>query len=164
MPLQQRDVQDLVAALFTLNAGIDRAKRERKSASALTVLQAVPAGQAIRPSEIAARQHVHQSLVTRQVREMEEAGYLQVVANPADRRSCLVSLTPAGTDELHRLTHVGLERFASFVRHWTVDEVRTLTALLTKLQGSMAAVNSEERRPPSGRRWARATTPAEPPR
>ena len=150
------DVQSLVTALFTLNAGIDRAKRERRAASALTLLQVVPADQAIRPSEIAARQHIHQSLVTRQVREMEEAGYLQVTANPADGRSCLVSLTPAGLDELRRLTELGIERFASFVQHWTVDEVRTLTALLTKLQGSMAALNGEEQGPSRGRRWARA--------
>lgn len=164
MAPRQQDVQALVTALFTMNAGIERAKRERKAASALTLLQVVPVDQAIRPSEIAARQHVHQSLVTRQVREMEEAGYLQVTANPADGRSCLVSLTPAGIDELRRLTELGLDRFASFVQHWTVAEVRTLTALLTKLQLSMAAVNSAEQRPPGGRRWARARTPSAQPR
>jgi DNA-binding MarR family transcriptional regulator len=156
MAPEPRDLQSLVTALFTLNAGIERAKRERKAASALNLLQVVPAERAIRPSEIAARQHIHQSLVTRQVREMEEAGYMRVTANPADGRSCLVSLTPAGLDELRRLTELGVERFASFVQHWTPDEVRTLTSLLTKLQRSMAVVNAEEQRPPRGRRWARA--------
>jgi DNA-binding MarR family transcriptional regulator len=151
----RRDVQAMVSALFTVNAGIDRAKRERKSASALTLLQVVPADGAIRPSEIAARQHVHQSLVTRQVREMEDAGYLQVTANPADGRSCLVTLSPAGSEELRRLTQMGLERFASFVHDWKADEVRALTALLEKLQGSMAAVNSAEQSRAVGRRWAR---------
>jgi DNA-binding MarR family transcriptional regulator len=150
----RRDVQAMVAALFTVNAGIERAKRERKSASALTLLQVVSADRPVRPSEIAARQHVHQSLITRQVREMEEAGYLQVTANPDDGRSCLVSLTPDGSKELHRLTQMGLDRFASFVDDWKVDEVRALTALLEKLQRSMAAVNASEQPPAIGRRWA----------
>jgi DNA-binding MarR family transcriptional regulator len=155
MSLMRRDVQAMVVALFTVNAGIERARRERKSASALTLLQVVPADRPIRPSEIAARQHVHQSLVTRQVRELEDAGYLQVTANPTDGRSCLVSLTPAGSEELRRLTQIGLDRFASFVHDWKVDEVRALTALLAKLQRSMAAVNSSEQAPAIGRRWAR---------
>ncbi len=86
---------------------------------------------------------------------MEDAGYLQVVANPKDGRSCLVSLTPAGLDELHRLTQMGLERFESFVRDWGVDEVRTLTRLLEKLQRSMATVNESEQPPAAGRRWAK---------
>lgn len=149
------DVRALVTALFTVNDGIERAKRERKSASALTLLQVVPADRPIRPSEIAARQRVHQSLVTRQVREMEDAGYLQVTANPADGRSCLISLTPAGSKELHRLTQVGLDRFASFVHDWKADEVRDLTALLEKLRRSMAAVNASDQPPAVGRRWAR---------
>jgi DNA-binding MarR family transcriptional regulator len=147
------EIESLVAALFTLNSGIDRARRERKAASSLSLLQVVPADDGIRPSEIAARQHIHQSLVTRQVREMEDAGYLRVTANPADARSCLVSLTPAGAAELNRLTQIGLERFGLFVQDWTLDEVRTLTALLGKLQRSMADVNASDSRP-SGRRWA----------
>lgn len=154
-----RDVELLVTALFTLNAGIDRAKRERKAASSLNLLQVVPADHPIRPSEIAARQHVHQSLVTRQVREMEDAGFLLVTANPADGRSCLVSLTPAGIAELNRLTQAGLERFALFVREWPTDEVRTLTALLDKLQCSMAQANAPDRGRP-GRRWAQQRKPS----
>lgn len=123
--------------------------------SALTLLQVLSTDHPVRPSEIAARRHVHQSLVTRQIREMEDAGYVKVTANPADGRSCLVSLTPAGTEQLRRLTQMGLDRFASFVCDWKVDEVRALTALLEKLHRSMAAVNSSEQSPAIGRRWAR---------
>ena len=150
-----RDVQSMVAALFTLNAGIDRARRERKAASALNLLQVIASGEAARPSEIASRQRVHQSLVTRQVREMEDAGFVTVNANPADGRSCLVELTPAGADELGRLTRVGLERFALFVSDWDTEEVRTLTALLEKLQRSMSSVDVAEQRNTLERRWRR---------
>ena len=144
----------MVGALFTLNAGIERARRERKGASSLNLLQVIASGEATRPSEIAVRQQVHQSAVTRQIREMEEAGYVAVTANPADGRSCLVALTPAGEQELVRLRTIGLERFGSFVRDWDPRDVRALTALIEKLQRSMAAVNAPQ---PirTGRRWAR---------
>jgi DNA-binding MarR family transcriptional regulator len=59
--------------------------------------------EAIRPSEIA-DQVVHSSSVTRQVRELEDEGFVDVTADPADRRSCLVTLTAAGSEGRRRLT------------------------------------------------------------
>src|ERR1700722_7956915 len=151
--VRKNDVRSMVTALFALNGGLERARREKKPASALSLLQVIAVGEAVRPSEIAVRQHVHQSLVTRQIREMEDAGYVKVTANPADGRSCLVTLTRAGRAEMDRLTEVGLDRFALFVREWRTDEIRTLTELLEKLQQSMAETADQER-PARGRRWA----------
>ncbi len=155
MPPSQADVHAMVAALFTLTAGMERARRQRRAAATLSLLQFVAERQPIRPSEIADRQDVHPSLITRQVRDLEDAGHVQVTADPADGRSCLVTLTPAGTRELQRLTQVGLDRFALFVADWQPRDVRTLTALLDKLRNSIAAVaaQEQEQRPP-GRRWA----------
>jgi hypothetical protein len=83
------------------------------------------------------------------------AGHVQVTADPADRRSCLVTLTPAGAGELQRLTQAGLERFALFVADWPPGDVRMLTTLLDKLRNSIAAVAAREHEQrPAGRRWA----------
>lgn len=153
MTARKDDVRSMVTALFGINAGLERARREKKPASALSLLQVIAVGEAVRPSEIAARQHVHQSLVTRQIREMEDAGYVKVTANPADGRSCLVTLTRAGRKEMDRLIEIGLQRFALFVKDWGSDEVRAFTELLEKLQRSMVATADEERGP-RGRRWA----------
>jgi DNA-binding MarR family transcriptional regulator len=144
----------MVVALFTLTAGLERARRRGKDASALSLLQFLAERDGIRPSEIASRQQVHPSLVTRQVEELEDAGYVRVTADPADGRSCLLALTPAGLSELRRLQEVGVDRFASFVGDWEPEEVRTLTALLEKLEKSKAVAGPRERRRP-GRRWAR---------
>ena len=152
MPPGDKDVQSMVAALFTLNAGLERARRQRKGASTLSLLQVIDDHEQIRPSDIAELQQVHPSLVTRQVRELEDAGYVEAIADPGDGRSYLVTLTPAGSRELRRLLEFGLRRFAMFVNNWEPDEVRTLTQLLQKLQTSMATVSSRERRPPVGRR------------
>ncbi len=144
----------MVTALFVTNAALDRARRQRRGASTLSLLQVVAADPGIRPSEIATARDVHPSQVTRQVRELEGIGLVQVRADSADRRSCQVTLTSSGVDELHRLTEVGLDRFASFVADWEPEEVRMLTSLLEKLERSKAEV-ATHRRPPAGRRWAR---------
>ena len=76
------DVHAMVTALFTLTAGMERARRKRKAAGTLSLLQLVAGRQPIRPSEIAEVHDVHPSLVTRQVRELEDAGLVQVAADP----------------------------------------------------------------------------------
>jgi DNA-binding MarR family transcriptional regulator len=156
MPPENRDVEAMVASLFTLVAKLDRARHERRAASELALLQMIAAGGAVRPSEIAASQHVHQSLVTRQIRELEDAGRVSVTGDPTDGRSYLVRLTPAGAAELERLTRIGLQRFALFVSDWDPKQVQLLTQLLDKLQLSMMSVAAKER-PLSGseRRAAR---------
>jgi DNA-binding MarR family transcriptional regulator len=147
-------VQSMVAALFKMNAGIERARRQRKGAGTLSLLQVIAGREAIRPSEIADLQRVHPSLVTRQIRELADAGYVQVTADPADGRSYLVALAPAGTDELLRLTQVGLDRFALFVADWEPGDVQMLAVLLEKLAVSAAAAAARAERP-AGRRLAR---------
>src|SRR3984885_15475510 len=148
------DVRAMVTALFVTNAALDRARRQRKGASTLSLLQVVAASPGIRPSEIASAQDVHPSQVPRQVRELESLGLVEVTADTADKRSCRVTLTSAGSDELQSLTEVGLDRFASFVADWEPEEVRMLTSLLQKLEESKAAAAARQR-PLPGRHWAR---------
>jgi DNA-binding MarR family transcriptional regulator len=155
MAPSKADVNAMVAALFTLTGGLERARRQRRAAGTLSLLQLITDRGAIRPSEIADLQGVHPSLITRQVRELEDAGHVRVAADPADGRSCLVTLTPAGADGLKRLTQVGLDRFALFVADWQPGDVRRLTALLDKLRHSIAAVTAQEQQQRQlGRRWA----------
>lgn len=137
-------MQSMVVALFTLIAGVERARRQKKAAAALDLLQVIAAGEGMRPSDIASQRSVHRSLVTRQLRELEDAGYVQFAGDPDDGRSWLVALAPAGREEMRRLQEVGLERFAMFVADWEPAEVQQLAALLEKLTSSMAGVASRE--------------------
>jgi DNA-binding MarR family transcriptional regulator len=155
----EEDVRAMTAALFTLKAGLDRARRRSKGASTLSLLQVLAGRHGARPSELAELLQVHPSLITRQIQELEDAGYVRVTANPADARSYLVALTPAGGVEQLRLTQIGLDRFALFVADWEPSEVRMLTALLEKLEHSKAAVAAGEQRPAGHRREARARQP-----
>ena len=141
------DVKAMVVALFTMTAGLERARRRSKGASTLSLLQVVADHKGIRPSEIADLLRVDRSLVTRQVRELEDVGYVTVTADHGDKRSVLVTLTRAGTKEQRRLVQIGLDRFALFVAEWEPGEVRMLTSLLEKLESSKAAAAAIEQRP-----------------
>lgn len=134
----------MVVALFTLISGVERARRQRKAAAALDLLQVIAAGEGMRPSDIADQRFVHPSLVTRQLRELEDAGYVQFAGDPDDGRAWLVALTPAGREEMLRLQDVGLDRFAMFVADWQAGEIQQLAALLNKLTASMAAAPDPE--------------------
>jgi DNA-binding MarR family transcriptional regulator len=52
------------------------------------------------PSELAAREKIQRPTATRVLTRLEEAGLIARTADPADRRSSLVSTTPSGTELL----------------------------------------------------------------
>ncbi|HET7095221.1 MAG TPA: MarR family transcriptional regulator, partial [Thermomicrobiales bacterium] len=112
------DVMAMVEPLIRISAGVERARR-RALASSLAILRVVAARGPARPSDIAAALDLHQSSITRQVQSLERSGIVVVEADPADRRSCFVTLTDAGRAEMDRLMDIGLDRFASFVAGWS---------------------------------------------
>jgi DNA-binding MarR family transcriptional regulator len=155
----RQDVEQLVAALFAVTSGLERARRQIPDAAALSALQVLawaerqePA-QKVRPKDIATALGVHRSAVTHQLQALEEADQVTLTVDPADRRSWFVALTDAGRAELDRLTTIGLGRFALFVADWDAQEVRTLTRLLVKFEASKAEVG--RRAPPSRARRRR---------
>jgi DNA-binding MarR family transcriptional regulator len=149
------DVLQMVTALMAVFGSLDRARRKGK-ASALAALQAIASHESVRPSDLALDLDVHPSTVSRRIQTLEEEGLLRATADPEDRRSCFVSLTDAGRDELARLTETGLSRFATFVADWDADEVRELARLLTKLENSKARIGAGER-VSNGSRWRKKT-------
>ena len=152
MQPDMEDIQQLVAALFTVKSSLDRASRRSLKAAQLTVLQVIAAHPGFSPKAIAEELDLHPSSITRQVQALEDAGYVAAVANQEDRRSCHITLTDAGRDELDRLTQIGMARFASFVADWDASEVQMLAKLLWKLETSKAEVAAQEQRT-KGRHW-----------
>jgi len=153
MAPQKKDVQEMVAALMAVVGSIQRAQRQGDAAT-LSVLRIAATSGRARPSDIANELGVHQSTVTRQVRGLQDAGYVEISADPDDGRSCFISLTGTGCQELKRLAEFGLSRFALFVADWDAEEVRILGRLLAKLEASKAEVAKRER-PSPGRGWRR---------
>jgi DNA-binding MarR family transcriptional regulator len=159
MTSSRANVERMVIALFTVNAGLDRARRDRPGAGRLSVLQLLTAPEGERPSDIANTLQVSPSLVTRHVQALEEDGFVTVTRDPADHRSCLVSLTARGHEEMRGLQEVGVARFASFVADWDSSDVVNLTRLLEKLEVDKHATVLRESRRTRRPRWAQDSAP-----
>jgi len=70
------------------------------SPSLTAALATVEAHGPLTPSELAARERVQRPSITRIVGRLEELGLVARAADPADRRSALISATPAGRELL----------------------------------------------------------------
>jgi DNA-binding MarR family transcriptional regulator len=160
MQATRADVERMVVALFTLNAGLDRVRRQSPGAARLSVLQTLVGREGAHPSDLAGALQVSPSLVTRHVQALEEEGLVAVTRDPADHRSCLVSLTAGGWDEVRRLQEVGVTRFESFVRGWDAADVVNFTRLLERLEVDKHEAGERERRRSRRPRWAGGEPPA----
>ena len=70
------------------------------SPSLTAALSTVEVQGPLTPSELAARERVQRPTVTRVVGRLEELGLVTRAADPGDRRSALISVTPAGRELL----------------------------------------------------------------
>jgi DNA-binding MarR family transcriptional regulator len=146
------DVQDLMFVLSRITDNMHRSRARAMDPTRQAIMQQAATKGQVRPSEIAAELSVHQSSIARQTRVLEDPGLVAVVADPQDRRSCLISLTEAGWAEARKVTAQGVARFGEFVANWDADDIRTLTALLGRLEESAAEVKARDRGA-TGRRW-----------
>ena len=152
MATNEEDLETVLFALTRIGDNLRRVRGRVMDPTRQAILQQAATKGQVRPSEIAAELSVHQSSVARQTRTLEDAGIVAVTADPDDRRSCLISLTDEGWDEVRGLVRAGVDRFATFVADWSGKDVHALAELLTRLEESVAAVKAKERGP-SGRRW-----------
>jgi|ERR1700678_726214 DNA-binding MarR family transcriptional regulator len=153
----RHDVLDLATSLITVVSNIHRASQKGHAAT-LGILGAVAARPRIRPSDVALHLGVNQSSVTRQMQKFERLGLVKLQADPSDGRSCHIVLTTAGRAEMRRLTSIGLDRFALFVKDWDARDVRTLARLLKTFEHSKSAAAGK--RPPAPSWRANADKPS----
>jgi DNA-binding MarR family transcriptional regulator len=152
MPHEYEDLEQVVYPLARLGQSMRRAQNKAIDPTRQAILQQAAAKGRVRPSELAAELDLYPSSITRQTRSLEDDGLIAVEADPADRRSCLISLTEPGWAEARRLTRLGLDRFAEFMAGWDAEDVRTLGRLLTRLEASADAAKRQAQRP-GGRPW-----------
>ena len=152
MAADEEDLQTVLFALTRIGDNLRRVRGKVMDPTRQAILQAAATKGQVRPSEIAAELSLHQSSIARQTRTLEDAGIVAVAADPDDRRSCLISLTEQGWDEVRSAVRTGIDRFASFVPDWSAEDMHTLAVLLTRLEASAEAAKAAERKP-GGRRW-----------
>ncbi|MFI9250748.1 MarR family winged helix-turn-helix transcriptional regulator [Streptomyces sp. NPDC053069] len=109
------------------------------SAAVLTLLSRHGA---MRMSKLAELLAVDMSVTSRHVAHVAARGWIERHPDPADKRSRILRLTPAGLEQLddlsRRTTHLLAERLAD----WTDDEVAQLIRLMSRLRESFGDCRS----------------------
>jgi len=81
------------------------------------------------------------STASRHVRNMEEAGLLTRVGDPADRRAARLSLTAAGQGALDAALRIRADLVSTATSHWSATDQRRLTDLLSRLSGDLVTAS-----------------------
>ncbi|WP_405389627.1 MarR family winged helix-turn-helix transcriptional regulator [Streptomyces sp. NBC_01102] len=109
------------------------------SATVLTLLAKYGEMRITRLTELLA---VDMSVTSRHVAHTVENGWTERSPDPADKRSRILRLTPAGEELLDGLTRRTTEMFAHNLIDWSDEEVGQLNTLLSRLRDSFSCRGS----------------------
>jgi DNA-binding MarR family transcriptional regulator len=90
----------------------------------------------MRMSKLAELLAVDMSVTSRHVAHVVDRGWIERSPDPADKRSRILRLTPAGLTQLDELSRRTTEVLAERLSDWTDDEVGQLTSLMARLRES----------------------------
>jgi DNA-binding MarR family transcriptional regulator len=146
-PLAATTGQELLLALMT----IGRQLRSRIGASDLDpssvfVLHHVAEKAPLRLSELARCIRLDSSTVSRQVKNLEDLGYLERSEDPHDRRASRLRLTDRGRAVLDEAMRARAALVDSATADWSVQDRGQLTMLMTRLTESIDRVAETETR------------------
>jgi DNA-binding MarR family transcriptional regulator len=79
------------------------------------------------------------SVVSRQVRALEDVGFVQREADPADARAALVSATQAGREAFERTKQQRTEVLDEVLSGWPPEERETFVRLLSRFNEQLEA-------------------------
>lgn len=113
----------------------------------------------MRMTKLAELLSVDMSVTSRHVAHLAERGWLERSADPADKRSRILRLTPAGRSRLDELFRRTTQLLAERLDDWSDDEVGRLAQLMARLRDSFGDCRPAPRpAPPAPERTTR--TPA----
>ncbi|MGW1025340.1 MarR family winged helix-turn-helix transcriptional regulator [Streptomyces sp. NPDC002577] len=101
--------------------------------AAVALLRQIYDAAPLRPSELAVRLAVEASHVTRQVQQLQKAGYLSRVPDPDDRRAQLIELTPLGRDTVERIREASRRGMEGALAAWSPEELQQLATLFHRM-------------------------------
>ncbi|MCD9623666.1 MarR family winged helix-turn-helix transcriptional regulator [Rhabdothermincola salaria] len=138
-PASRRRLNESISALarFTRSRKLDALHAERAGVSlnfpAFSVLGRLVADGPLGVGELGRRSHMAPNALSRQVKVLEDAGYLERRAHPDDGRSWVLAATPDGRAAHRRLREANETMLARQLRDWTDDDMDALAAGLERL-------------------------------
>ncbi|MDT0440295.1 MULTISPECIES: MarR family winged helix-turn-helix transcriptional regulator [Streptomyces] len=103
---------------------------------------------AMRMSKLSELLSVDMSVTSRHAAHLAERGWIDRSPDPADRRSRILHLTPAGVALLEELSERTAQLLADRLGDWSDDEVAQLIVLMTRLRSSFDDCRAPTRLPP----------------
>ena len=151
-----RRVEEAITRIGRISTGREaariRAERAGLSLSrpAISILSALRKSGPVRLSSLARLTDLEAPLISREIRELVDAGYVDRVADPTDGRAGIVALTSDGVEAYQAYREATDEIIAETFANWGGGDLRALRVHLERLADDFA-------RPPAlnGRRTAR---------
>ncbi|MEV0636239.1 MarR family transcriptional regulator [Streptomyces sp. NPDC050619] len=107
--------------------------------AAVTILRHIAESEPMRPGVLAVRMSVEASHVTRQLRQLEQGGYVVRIADPDDRRAQRIQLTDLGVAAVERIREVSHRGMEMALADWSDEDIQQLAALFRQLLADFIA-------------------------
>ncbi|MDX3133324.1 MarR family transcriptional regulator [Streptomyces europaeiscabiei] len=101
--------------------------------ASVSILRHIAEGEPVRPGVLAVRLSVEASHVTRQLRQLESAGYVMRIPDPEDRRAQRVQITDTGLAAFERVREAGRRDIGAALNEWSTEDRRRLATLFGRL-------------------------------
>ncbi|OAH15018.1 MarR family winged helix-turn-helix transcriptional regulator [Streptomyces jeddahensis] len=135
----QRQYEELARRLSAIGAikrGLGRVLPHDCPGGSAAVLLVLDREGEMRMSRLAELLAIDMSVTSRHVAHVADRGWIDRSPDPADKRSRIVKLTPAGRNKLAELNEGAVHALAHYLADWSDDEVDQLNALLARLRDS----------------------------
>jgi DNA-binding MarR family transcriptional regulator len=109
------------------------------SAPGMGILGVLERGGPQRVSSVARRAGMVATLASRELRALEQAGYVGRNRDGSDGRAVVVSITAKGRDAYRRLRAASVDAAAAALADWRADELGELARLLSRMADDFSA-------------------------
>ncbi|MET7474016.1 MarR family transcriptional regulator [Streptomyces sp. NPDC005648] len=107
--------------------------------AAVAILRHIAESEPLRPGVLAVRLSVEASHVTRQLRQLEQGGYVVRIADPEDRRAQRVQITDLGLGAVERVREASRRGLEVALADWSGEDLKRLAALFHRLVDDFVA-------------------------
>ncbi|MBV7274290.1 MarR family transcriptional regulator [Clostridiaceae bacterium UIB06] len=108
--------------------------------SAYLLLYSIISCESTGVKSLAEELHLDISTISRQVRVLEEKGYLYRIPDKLDRRSYFLQATDLGLIEFNECKQLKLTKLEELLKNWSTEEYQVFGALLKKYNSSLADI------------------------
>jgi DNA-binding MarR family transcriptional regulator len=133
---QYEELARQLSAIGAVKRGLGRVLPQECPAGAAAVLALVERHGEMRMSRLAELLAIDMSVTSRHVAHVAGRGWIDRSPDPADKRSRILRLTPAGRDMLAEIAERYTRALAHYLGDWSDDEVEQLNSLLGRLRAS----------------------------